>query len=154
MTWLSPVAGWLCKSARCEQKCSDLLLIWVLVSWLVSYLISQQRACVSQGQSMLTATLRKKLQIKLDTSHSHRILTPGQLVLVQVWWCQAPGIFRSLVWLNQGRWRAIPVSVAQEADAFTTVPLRWFFWSSSWSWTIHGFSGVVLDPELFMVCLE
>ena len=51
----------------------------------------QQHASVSQGRIrsiLLAATLRQKLQVKLSTSPSHSILTPGRPVL------QPPGAWQ------------------------------------------------------------
>ena len=91
------------------------------------------------AQTMLrAATLRYKLHIKLSTSPSHSILTPGRPVPALTLQCQMPGrvaagvpIFKSLVWLDpekSHRKRDLnPGSSAPEADALTTRPVRPFF---------------------------
>ena len=84
------------------------------------------------------ATLRQKLQIKLSTSPSHSILTPGWPVPALTLYCQVPGrvatgvpIFKSLVmvWLDLEKSRREqdlnPRSSAFEADALTTRPTTW-----------------------------
>ena len=81
------------------------------------------------------ATLRYKLQIKLSTSPSHSILTPGRPVPALTLKRQAPGrvatgvlIFESLVWLEPEK---IPAQVGFEPGIFrsqggrlTTRPTR------------------------------
>ena len=57
---------------------------------------SQQQASVSQrricsGNCTCCHTEVEKLQIKLSTSPSHSILTPGRAVPAQTLYCQAPG---------------------------------------------------------------
>ena len=85
--------------------------------------------------SLRAATLTKKLQIKLSTSPSHSILTPGQPVPVLTLECQVPyradtgvPIFKSLVWLDPGKshrkWDSNTGSSALEADTLTTRPTR------------------------------
>ena len=82
------------------------------------------------------ATLRYKLQIKLSTSHSHSILTPGRPAPALTL-CQAPGrvatgvaVLKSLVWLDPEKscrkWDLNPGSSAPEADTLTTRPMRWW----------------------------
>ena len=84
------------------------------------------------AQTILRATtLRQKLQIKLSTSPSHSILTPGRPVPALTQQCQACGrvatgvpIFKSLVFLDPEKSRrkrdSNPGSSAPEADALTT----------------------------------
>ena len=81
------------------------------------------------------ATLRQKLQIKLSTSPSHSILTPGRPVPALTLQCQAPGrvatgvpIFKSLIWLDPEKFQhkrdSNPGSSAPKADVLTTRPTR------------------------------
>ena len=63
---------------------------------LVGCLTSQQHASVSQGQICTDNftcchTEIEKLQVKLSTSPSHTILTPGRPVPALTLYCQAPG---------------------------------------------------------------
>ena len=89
------------------------------------------------------ATPRHKLQIKLSTSPSHSILTPGRPVLALTLQRQAPGrvatgvpIFKSLVGLYTGKsrrkWDSNPGSSAPEADALTPRPARQGRSSTRW----------------------
>ena len=91
----------------------------------------------NSAQAIACATiLRQKLRIKLSTSPSHSILTPGQPVPALTLSYPAPSraatgvpIFKSLVWLNpeksQRKWELNPGSAAPKADALTTTPTRW-----------------------------
>ena len=102
---------------------------------LVACLTSQQHASVSQGRicSILrAATLRYKLQIKLSTSPSHSILTPGQPdpILPTAWQgCHWSANFLSH-WYDSTlkkswrKWDSNPGSSTLEADALTTRPTR------------------------------
>ena len=85
------------------------------------------------------ATLRWKLQIKLSTSPSHSILTPGWPVPVLTLYCQALGrvatgvlIFKLLLWFDPEKSRfkgdLNPRTSALKADALTTRPTRRTEW--------------------------
>ena len=89
----------------------------------------------SAQTSLRAATLRQKLQIKLSTSPSHSILTPGRLVPTLTLSRKAPGrvdtgvpIFKSQVCLDPEQSRrkreSNPVSAVLETDALTTRPTR------------------------------
>ena len=82
----------------------------------------------SAQTSLRAATLRWKLWIKLSTSPSHSILTPGRPVPVPTLYHQVPGrvatevpIFKSLVWFDaeksQHKQDSNPGSSALKADA-------------------------------------
>ena len=93
--------------------------------WLVGCLTSQQHAIVylrdGSGQAIgCAATLRYKLQIKLSTSPSHSILTPGQPVPALTMYRQAAGrvthgvpTFKSLVSIDREHFKSL-VSIDRE----------------------------------------
>ena len=84
---------------------------------------------------LCAATLRQKLQIKLSTSPSHSMLTPGWPIPVLTLWRQASvrvaigvPIFKSLVWLDPEKFcqkrNSNPGSTIFVEDALTARPTR------------------------------
>ena len=97
-------------STRKEVRYNYETLTNVFVCLLVALRLSNMLVYLSDGSTQTivrAATLRQNLQVKLSTSPSHSILTPGRLVPTLTLYRQAPGrvaagvpFFKSLVLLD------------------------------------------------------